>query len=398
MKAIYYSFFVVFLSAVCAFAAPVQEKQLNVTGYGITPAEAITDGLVQAVGQLNGVSLTSDQIIRQVNSEISASNAEGWKNEFSSNVSLKKFIRTSTHGKLSGYTLLSVDEAIDGYQALLQVVYHDYEESTISVSTGRRALAVVPFNVGRNSFMLLGDSTPANRVEMEFRNRLIDLFTHSRRLNVMDRDYGEAFEAEKAIWLSDDAKVGETARLGNVKGVDYLVVGTIKSMQSTRHVETLQLTGETLSSYSGVMQVDYKIILAATRQVKWSNTLRVKFDNNDIVKMLNKFGSSQTGMIHSLAEKIVQEAIGNIYPMRVVSLKGKMIVVNQGGDSLKKGQILDVFFVGEEMFDPYTNESLGQMEEHAGRAKVVRSTAKVSYLKFIEGDIDMVDVGAIVRP
>ncbi|MCP3890342.1 MAG: hypothetical protein GY702_15950 [Desulfobulbaceae bacterium] len=397
MKSILCAILMVCMWVSLSTAAAISEMKRDVTGYGMTAVEAITDGLVQAVGQLKGVTLSSSQIVSQVSIDSTIQSTEGWQEAFSSNASLRKLIRTRTRGQLAGYEIISVDEGVDGYQAELQVVYHSYQEQGFSADN-RRSLAVVPFKSSRRSFMLLGDNTPARHVERELRNRMIDLFTHSRVLSVMDREFTEAFKAERDVWLSDDAHVGEAARLGNVRGVDYLVVGNIKSMQSTQQVETIQLTGERISTYSGVVQVDYKIIQAPTRQVKWSDTLRVQFSDRDIRTMLGKFGSSQTGMIQYVADEIVKEALGNIYPMKVVSVKGKTVVLNQGGDSLTKGQVLDVFFSGEEMFDPYTNESLGQLEEHVGKVKVVRITAKVTYTKFIEGDLDLVDVGSIVRP
>ena len=157
------------------------------------------------------------------------------------------------------------------------------------------------------------------------------------------------------------------------------------------------MTGETITTYSGSAQLDYKIILAATRQVKWSDSITLNFNDSGVRGLLSKYGSSQAGMTAELAEQLVSSALSNIYPMRVVAKNGKTVVLNQGGKTLKVGDKLSVYFLGEEMFDPYTNESLGQLEEKVADVQVVRVNAKTTYAKIIGGEGDLIETGAIVR-
>jgi len=117
----------------------------------------------------------------------------------------------------------------------------------------------------------------------------------------------------------------------------------------------------------------------------------------DVRAMLKKYGSSQAGITSELAEQLAQKALANIYPMRVVAVKGKTVVLNQGGKTLKKGDRLDVYFLGEEMFDPYTKESLGRLEEKIAVVKVVRVSAKTTYAKVVEGDAELIETDFIVR-
>jgi hypothetical protein len=102
-------------------------------------------------------------------------------------------------------------------------------------------------------------------------------------------------------------------------------------------------------------------------------------------------------MTAELAERLVDGALSNIYPMRIVAIKGKTVVLNQGGKTLKAGDKLSVYFLGEEMFDPYTKESLGQMEDKVADIQVVRVNAKTTYAKIVGGDAELVETGAIVR-
>ena len=302
-----------------------------------------------------------------------------------------------TGGVVSRYDVHAVDQEPDGsYRADITVYVAKYDRPGLPTDS-RRTLAVMPFHTEVSSFSLLGDATPAARVESELRNRILDLFTQSRRMNVVDREYGAEFAEEKAIWVGDDAALVEQARAGNVVGADYIVVGNLRNARSTRSVRTLQLTGETITSYSGTAQLDYKIILAATRQVKWSDTITLNYNDAGVRRLLSRYGSTQAGMTSELAEQLVNKALENIYPMRLVAVNGTTVVLNQGGNTLKVGDKLSVYFLGEEMFDPYTGESLGQLEDKVADIEVIRVNPKTSYARVVSGDAELVSVGAIAR-
>ncbi|MDA0424933.1 hypothetical protein [Stutzerimonas frequens] len=373
------------------------EQVVDAVGYGGSRNLAISDALVQGLRQATGVSVDSREVMRTLSGRASVSSSEG--DTFSSAVEIAQRgdLTLKTRGLVSRYDVLAVEQETDGsFRADVSVHVLKYDKPGLPADS-RRTLAVMPFHSDQRSFSLLGDRTAAAKVEAELRNRILDQFTQSRRMNVLDREFGAEFQEEKALWLSDDAALAEKAKTGNVLGADYIVVGNIRNVRSTRHVKTLQLTGETIVSYSGSAQLDYKIILAASRQVKWSDSINLKFGDGDIRAMLKKYGSSQAGITAELAEQLAQKALANIYPMRIVAVKGKTIVLNQGGKTLKKGDLLDVYFLGEEMFDPYTGESLGQLEEKIAVVQVVRVSAKTTYAKVVEGDAELIEQDFIVR-
>jgi len=373
------------------------EESVSVNGYGADQKRAIADGLVQGIRQLKGVAINSTEVLDSL-SVRSSTSRDGEENSSAvTAINQSGTVSIKTQGLVSRYEVHSMKkQGEQSYQAELSVYILKYEKPGLPAEA-RRKLAVLPFHLGVQRFHLLGDSVPAHSVEEEFRNKLIDQFTQSRRVNVLDREFKDEFSTEKAIWMSGDANVNERAKLGNVLGVDYLVVGNLRKLSSRKKSTVLELTGETLSHYSGSAQLDYKIILAASRQVKWSDTIRVKFNDKQIRNMLAKFGSSQAGITQYLASTLSQTALANIYPIRVVAIKGKMVVLNQGGKTLKKGERLDVFLLGDEMFDPYTKESLGQIEDKVAEVKIVRVNAKTTYAKVVNGDADLIEKGFIAR-
>lgn len=385
------------LCALLANASLAAEQVTDAVGYGQSPKQAITDALIQGVRQVTGVQIDSREVTQSISARRSVSDNDGNQSVDAFSVSRTGDLNIKTRGLISRYDVNSTEQQDDGsYRADVTVYIAKYEKPGLPADS-RRTLAIMPLHSDKRAFYLLGDKTAAAKIEAEIRNRLIDEFTQSRKVNVLDREFGAEYQAEKSLWLSDDAATGEAAKTANVLGADYIIVGNIRNISSRKHVETIQLTGETLVSYSGKAQLDYKIILAATRQIKWSDTLTFKFSNKQIKQMLRSFGSSQAGITNQLAQSLAQEALANIYPLRVVGVKGKTVVINQGGKTLKKGDLLDVFLLGDEMFDPYTNESLGQLEEKIAQVKVIRSTAKLTYAKVVDGDAELIEPSYIVR-
>lgn len=388
--------FILCLLSLGAGIAAAAEQAVDATGYGSNRNLAIADALVQGLRQATGVSVDSREVMQTLSTR--NSQTRGDQSDYSSELAIAQSGQLSlqTQGLVSRYDVRDISEDNGGFRAEVTVYVLKYDKPGLPADS-RRTLAVLPFHSDKSSYTLLGDVTPVTRIEAELRNRILDQFTQSRRMNVLDREFGAEFQDEKALWLSDDAALAERAKAGNVLGADYIVVGNIRNLRSTRHVKTLQLTGETITRYSGTAQLDYKIILAATRQVKWSDSINLKFNDADIRAMLSKYGSSQAGITAELAEQLAQKALANIYPMRVVAVKGKTVVLNQGGKTLKKGDRLDVYFLGEEMFDPYTKESLGFLEEKIAVVEVVRVNAKTTYAKVVEGDAELIEPQFIVR-
>lgn len=104
-----------------------------------------------------------------------------------------------------------------------------------------------------------------------------------------------------------------------------------------------------------------------------------------------------------LCRKIAFSIVEFLAPYQVINVgksKGGApeITINKGKDTdIKKGQVYDVFEVGEEMFDPETGESLGKSETLIAKAKITSCRAKFSKAKVIwlEEDCE-ITVGNVV--
>lgn len=126
----------------------------------------------------------------------------------------------------------------------------------------------------------------------------------------------------------------------------------------------------------------------ATRQIKWSDTVSVSLNNVGNLEL----AATATG------KKISSELLDNIYPLRVVGLSNKQVILNQGGKSILNGSYFKIFSLGEVIIDPYTNEPLGQTETKVATVKVTRVEAKMTYGNVVEGEASTIQPGFIARP
>ena len=66
-------------------------------------------------------------------------------------------------------------------------------------------------------------------------------------------------------------------------------------------------------------------------------------------------------------------------------------MLGQGGETIKKGQRMQLILRGEKIIDSYTKESLGRSEEVIGEIEITGVTAKQSYAKVISSTKDSLE-------
>lgn len=83
----------------------------------------------------------------------------------------------------------------------------------------------------------------------------------------------------------------------------------------------------------------------------------------------------------------MEESIEIIIGKVVKIIDAYRIVINKGAaDGLKKGNRFLVYAIGEELFDPDTNESLGMIEIVKGKGEIVHLQDRLATLETYEVD------------
>lgn len=331
-------------------------------GVGISREVAINNAIIEAISKMNGVSISS---IKQSNT-MTISNKDGTDINDIYGEQIKKI----TKGKADTYEINSVEQDGNGkYIANVTIsktsTNKKYQTPGLNANS-RRSISV--FNASSDEFRGIGNA---------IQQKLITNLLNSRKFNVLDRDSNGYYALEKSIITSKDAASDEIYKLGNVLGSDYLLIFSVAGMsQNTKHSNISSKTSTKIE-----IAVDYRIILFATRQIKYSNTLTIS------MKMKEGGGISEAeNKINDIALKISNDILNAIYPLKIANIEKNEVAFTQ---KLTIGDIYECFSLGKTIKDAYTKENTGNIETKSGEIEITRSTPKISYGKIIKGKINL---------
>ena len=365
-----YLFIFAFLA--CALNAEVvthtNTKTAMGEGHGLTREEAINNAIIEAVGKISGVNINS----------IKKSNTQAISDNSGSNIvdAYSNDISKATKGRADSYEIISTNQDSTGkWVAVVEIKNSKTTKSYKAPGLDnkqRRSLAV--FNASYGDTRGLGEG---------LKTHIISNLTKSRKFNILDRDNGGYYEMEKALIKSSNANSDEIYKLKNVLGSEYLMIFDIKAAQA--RTKQSNLTGQNITKAE--FAVDYQVILFATREVKYSNTLTMSVSVKDDLK-------SNEEAYKKIADKITSDILNAIYPLKIASVNGQEVVFTQ---NLSVGERFECFSQGKALKDSYTKQSTSDMrvESKVGEVEITRVTPKLSYAKIIDGQMKE---GYICRP
>ena len=373
-------------------AASAKVVSVEVTGYGATRKLAVVDGLKEAIAQVSGISINAidSSSLSSFVAELSSNEDQDEKQLFTKET--QSDIMTHINGYVSSYQILFTDREDDGtYKVDMTVDIEKYEVP--GPENNRRGVAVIGFKAEKAS--CFGKPLDADKQIEGITDALVNAFTATRKFSVLDRNNDEAYALEKGLILSEDAKRSEVAKLGQVKGTDYIVTGTVKSLRIQSSKQTVSISGDTFTTYSASAEINFRLLAFASRQVKFASSVRVSLGNAEVAG--KGCGDVLSLLMQKAAAQIVDKCIENIYPPMVVSVNNDKIYLNIGGESVKNGAIYAVYSVGEKIIDPYTGESLGAEESQIATLKITEVKPKYSVGTLEKGNIAEIQKGQICR-
>lgn len=357
-------FFVIFALFASTSSASVVTKTVTKTstgeGHGVTREEAINNAIVEAIGKMSGVNINS---IKQSNI-ISVNSNSGSDMVDSYNENITK----ATKGRADSYEVIDAYQDSKGNWVAKVAIKNSkttksYKAPGLS-SKSRRSVSV--FDSSSHEYRQLGE---------RLKKYIIADLLESRKFNILDRDNSGYYAMEKALIGSADAASDEIYKLKNVIGSDYFLLFNIAGAQG--QTKTSNLTGKITAKIE--VAVDYQVILFATRQIKYSNSLTMA------VNVKNNINSSESA-IAKIASKISQDILNAIYPLKVAAVNGGEAVFTQ---KLNIGDVYECFSQGERLQDSYTKESTSdsRVETKVGTIEITRADPKLSYGKITQGSV-----------
>ncbi|MDL0102504.1 CsgG/HfaB family protein [Campylobacter felis] len=337
-------------------------------GVGLTREEAINNAIIEAVGKMGGVNINS---LRKSNSSVFSNGLDTTiQDHYSEQIS------KATKGRVDSYEINSIEQDENGkYMANV----------TIFKTTTTKKYQAPGLSADNRRSISVFDSTPdptKRGIGAALQQKIITNLLQSRKFNVLDRDSNGYYEMEKALIQSGNAAKDEIYKLKNVLGTDYILLFSISALDGKQ--KTSNLIGK--SKMEAEVVIDYRVLLFATRQIKFANTLSTK------VALKDDSLSTNEQVLGQIARQISNDILNAIYPLKVAGVENGEIIFSQ---SLNQGDVYECFSLGKAIKDSYTKETTGRIETKSGSIEVTRSTPKLSYAKITEGSVK---VGDICRP
>ncbi|EOJ2722893.1 CsgG/HfaB family protein [Campylobacter upsaliensis] len=337
-------------------------------GVGLTREEAINNAIIEAVGKMGGVNINS---LRKSNSSVFSNGLDTTiQDHYSEQIS------KATKGRVDSYEINSIEQDENGkYMANV----------TIFKTTTTKKYQAPGLSADNRRSISVFDSTPdptKRGIGAALQQKIITNLLQSRKFNVLDRDSNGYYEMEKALIQSGNAAKDEIYKLKNVLGTDYILLFSISALDGKQ--KTSNLTGK--SKMEAEVVIDYRVLLFATRQIKFANTLSMK------VALKDDSLSTNEQVLGQISRQISNDILNAIYPLKVAGVENGEIIFSQ---NLNQGDVYECFSLGKAIKDSYTKETTGRIETKSGSIEVTRSTPKLSYAKITEGSVK---VGDICRP
>jgi curli biogenesis system outer membrane secretion channel CsgG len=405
MKKIYILFAVGLLVCANLYASNTKDVTRKVVGQGNNRNEAIRNALFIAVSQVRGVQMDSGA------SELGFS-SDGVEIDSGQLSQIQSFFyqpsasttdtayTTETVGFVKTYRILEEKKIDDNtYQVKLEVKVYDYAPRE---GDKRPKIAIMPIKSQTDNCPFSGLKLSPEEIASLLSQRLTIGLTQTRKFAVLDRESMAEFARERKILLSEDAPLGEKAKLSEALGADYLLVGDISLTKLKKKAIFLKTVNCTKTKYKMSFVFNYRIVSGLTRQVIFADVAVARYQSKKLSAGWRPKRIWDTSIIdnsiNDVVEEVVEKIVDKLCLMRVVSVQqDDIVIISKGSDKISEGMWLDIFVGCEEFFDYETGESLGKDEKLVAKAKVKKVKPKIIYAKVIHGDVSKISKGLICR-
>jgi len=380
----------------------------EVVGRGRNRDEAIKNGLYRAVEQVRGVKVDSSRYefgFRSSGVGVGDDGPGRRRIEFDSvNVGTNGTVYTTEIGGLvRSYNVLDEKQIDpDNYEVTLQVSVYDY---AVRGQTGRVKIALMPAKTQQGNYAFLNQSISGDTLSSLFSQRLVAGLTQTNKFAVLDRESIDDFVREKNMLFSFDAPLAEQAKLAETIGADYLLVGTITQAEIQRIDRFLKAANYTSRKFKARFDFEYRLVDSATKQVVLASNEQKYLEDEQVRNLADEQNPAEwdpaqvrDAFLSAVANDVIAVIIDRVYPITVAAVQEDgQIILNQGGERMKNGMLLDVFTLGREIFDNDTGESLGRIESQVATIEIQNVTHTMSVAGIVTGEVSKVNVGSTCR-
>ena len=353
---------------------------VSIIGVGFNSKDAIKDGLVQAISQVNGLQMSS----QTSSSMASFETVKDGDETFASSSSFQEKVKQSTKGVIQSWQIISVGKTQSGemFEAKLNV---NVSKLQLSSELKRMRFVVSPVKINNQ----ITDRSSAKSFEKTFNSQLRSMLVKSNRFALLDRNNSKEIDKEINFIKGSNVRTEELAKLGNKVGADYIIVTSLQNINN-KTIKT-KLMGETISTKQSEIDLTVSIIDIATSQIIFSDNMS-----------LSQGGVSLSKFSKLIAERLARKITDTFFPAKLIAFKNNKLTVDQGNSFFNKKSTYNIIKLGPRVIDQTLNQFSGRVENIIGKAQFLEGSSKQSVLKLIslEDKETALDAkqGIIIRP
>ena len=215
---------------------------------------------------------------------------------------------------------------------------------------------------------------------------------------IKEQDLGEAGRARKET----------AAKIGDILGAQVLVRGAVTEFEEkvsrggVGGVLLKKKTGAGLATTTAYVACDIRMYDATTGVILEATTKEAKARSVGVVlagvlgtgnilgggfSTKTPLGKATRGCIDEIVNAIVDRMETVPWQASIVKVSDGNVYINVGTEAgVKKGEVFEVYRVGEELIDPETGLSLGAEESYAGKIKIGKADKKYAIATIMEGE------------
>ena len=353
----------VLLFAQFAYAASVKQRAVEVTAVGANRDAAIQAALVEAVSQVTGVKIDSNNSSYIETKYSSTESSEDDEDSFINNLDevQSKNIEAKAQGHVLSYELLSEKTSAANEKNVEVTIRALVSYYDAGAQVNRQRLAVLNFKIE-------DDSKVARSFARLLEQSVSSYLTQARNFAVLDREYLAERDSELAQLLRSDVLPVERARIGNSLGADYMLVGTINHFSIKREQEVIAVVNEEALVAKGNAAISWRLINVPTGMVVASKLENISFNE----PIADSFESALVRPAEKVGTNIASRINETIYPILVLANRNGTLTIGRGGDYISQGETYDLIEYGQGMYDPYTNEPIAYEEYVIGKVEITK--------------------------
>lgn len=181
-----------------------------------------------------------------------------------------------------------------------------------------------------------------------------------------------------------------TARMQQLGGADYLLLGHLRSMDVTATAEAIPYVNEVEVDASTSVESLVRIVDVHTGKQVAGEKIFFSADLSQ-ARGVSEFLDLYTS-------EVTRRVMMDLYPVKVIGvMAGGGVYINRGSDGrIAKGDRFEVYRPGEELIDPDTGVSLGVMESHVASIRIQQVDPAKALGTVVSGEAPQ--KGDILRP